>query len=799
VLGLPIDALIPQILRSFERSPNLVVQAPPGSGKSTRIPPALLPLAQRQILVLEPRRIAARMVARRVAFEMGERLGDTVGYQVRFEESAGPKTRLRFLTEGILTRRLLSNPTLADVDVVILDEFHERHLDGDLALSLLRRLQQTTRPDLRIVVMSATLAAEPVARFLESPIVEGGGRSYPLDVRYTAYSADPLEDQAAKAVAILLEENRDGDILVFLPGAAEIRRTARAVESLAKAAELTVYPLHGDVPPEQQELAVRPAARRKVILSTNVAESSITIEGVRAVVDSGLARVAADSPWSGLPSLKVARVSRASCDQRAGRAGRTGRGTVVRLFTEEDYLRRPAQDAPEILRRELSEMCLALKAIGIGEPGQVAWIDPPPERAVEAAADLLSRLGAIDAGGSLTDTGRRLSRYPLHPRLGRILIEAAARGVAESGCRAAAVLSAGERLPAGIHETGTSDVLYLADHATSHAVKQNLEQIRRVAHPARQSSNDENAVLAAILTGFPDRVAKRRSGTELLLAGGGSARQAGESVVRSARFLVAVDVDDRREHGVPLVRQASAIEADWLLDYYPDRITERTSVEWNRTAERVESVSAILYDSLVLEESREGVPDAEQASELLASKAMERGLAHFVETEEVDRFLARLRFASVYSGLPVFGEGEVDTALRSVCRGLRSFAELQKAGKAGALFRALEGLLPPHGRRVLEETAPQRIALPSGRQAPVNYAKDQAPWVTSRLQDFFGMRETPRVAGGKVPLVVHLLAPNGRPVQMTTDLEGFWQRLYPQVRRELMRRYPKHKWPEKPV
>ncbi len=793
---LPIDPLIPDVLCKLRAAPNLVLIAPPGAGKTTRVPPALLALGAGDGLVLEPRRLAARLAARRVALELGERLGDTVGYQVRFERTAGPRTRLHFLTEGVLTRRLLSDPGLRGVATVVLDEFHERHLDGDLALALLRRLQRTTRPDLRLVVMSATMDPEPVARFLgDCPVIRSEGRLFPVDVRYTPVSANPLEQQAAAALEKLVREGLDGDVLVFLPGAAEIRRSMRACAALADRAALLLLPLHGDLSAEEQDRAVAPADRRKVILSTNVAESSVTIEGVRAVIDSGLARRAAHSPWSGLPALVVTRVSKASADQRAGRAGRTAPGRVIRLYPAEDYGRRPDREKPEIARRELAETALALNAMGIGGMTDLEWLEPPPEESVRAAEELLSRLGAIDSAGTLTETGRRMAEYPLHPRLARLVVEADRRGSGDDGCAIAAILSAGQGLPAEAAHAGPSDLLLLLDSDWNPQARRIHQQIRRVKRVSRSGAHDEKALLISILSAFPDRVARRRDGNELLLAAGGSAVLSPSSVVRS-EWLVAVDIEERREQGRPIVRLASAIEAGWLVDLFPDRVAERTAVEWNRKAERVEAASALLYETLPITEHRGGVPDVEAASALLARKALEAGVARFADAVEVERFLARVAFAAEHAALQTLGEEDVRGALVSLCHGRSSFAELESAARG--LVEEMRRRLPPGSTRLLEEVAPERIRLAGGRQVAVRYARGQAPWVASRLQDFFGMKETPRIARGKAHLVVHLLAPNHRPVQTTTDLAGFWERLYPQVRRELCRRYPKHSWPERP-
>ncbi len=775
IAKLPIDDLLPAIRESLGRSPNLVIEAPPGAGKTTRVPPVLLDMLRGQVLVLEPRRLAARLAAGRVAHERGERLGETIGYQVRFEEVEGARTRLRFLTEGILTRRLISDPLLAGVDAVVLDEFHERHLETDLALALLRRLQRTRRPDLLIVVMSATLDAAPIATYLgDCPILRSEGKLFDLSVAYQPYSALPLEKQVASALEALIAGSPSGDVLVFLPGAKEIRRAERELRPCASQNDLLLLPLYGDLSAAEQDRAVSPAPQRKVILSTNVAESSITIDGVTAVIDSGLARIASDSPWSGLPTLEVARIGKASATQRAGRAARTAPGRVIRLYTLDDFHRRRDQDPPEILRRELSELCLTLRAMGTNDPLDLQWLDAPPTAAVARAEELLDRLGATG------DRARQMAGYPLHPRLARLVMDARERGAGEEGCRAAAALSSGAR-------ASSCDLMSLIDSPFDPVTQRHFEQIRRIVRPSKSSAHEPHALALSILTAFSDRAARRRKDNQLLLASGGSAVLGCDAQVE---FLVAVDIEDRTEQALPLVRMYCAIQPDWLLDLFPDRVKERAGVEWNRSAERVEAVSALLYENLVLEETRSGALDPEQAAELLAEKALEAGIEHFVDRAELQQFLARVEFASGHAPIAKL---DTSAAFRELCRGLKSFAELKSAG--ASLIPALERRA---GARLLNEIAPSRVRLPNGRQTKVNYEANKPPWIASRLQDFFGMRETPRIANGKVALVVHLLAPNKRPVQTTTDLTGFWQRLYPQVRRELSRRYPKHAWPENP-
>ena len=783
-MRLPIDPLIPEILSHLREANTLVLEAPPGAGKTTRVPPALLDLDPREVLVLEPRRLAARLAARFVSAERGEAPGGTVGYQVRFEEVAGPRTRLRFLTEGVLTRRMLNDPALERASCVVLDEFHERHLEGDLALALLRRLQRTRRPDLRLVVMSATLDAAPIAAFLGGArVLRSEGRRHPLEIEYTPHSAAPLEEQVALALDRL---NPAGHVLVFLPGAAEIRRAQTACSSLARRKDWTILPLHGDQSPQEQDRAVAPCVQTNIILSTNVAESSITIEGVAAVVDSGLARVAGHSPWSGLPTLQVARISQASANQRAGRAGRTGPGRAIRLYPLEDFVRRPAQDVPQILREDLAPTALLLDAMGM-RLADLEWLDAPPAAAIEHAEDLLRQLGATGA------IARDMARYPLHPRLSRLAVEACRRGVEREGCAIAALLSAGERLPERSSHATRSDLLVLAESKWSPRAAQFVRQLRGAF--SRSKTFEEDALLISVLTAFPDRVARRRSGADLQLANGGAAQLAPNSTVTEAELLVAVEAEDRKDQRAPLVRLASAIEPEWLLDLFPERLREVAELQWNREGERVEAVSRLMFDEIAIE-TRRAAPSAEAASAMLAHKAVEAGLARFADVEEVEAFLRRIDFAAGHAKIE---RPDAKAALRALTAGMRSFAELEAATRGGGLLRAMEQQLGPRERHLLDDVAPARIRLARGREIKVHYEQDQPPWVASRLQDFFGMRQTPAVARGTVPVVVRLLAPNQRPVQMTSDLAGFWQRLYPQLRKELARRYPKHAWPENPL
>ena len=761
---------------------------------------------------------------------------------------------------------MLSDPNLARVGCVVLDEFHERHLEGDLALALLRRLQRTGRGDLKIVVMSATLDAAPIAQYLAGegsaplPVLRSAGRQHALEIEYTPHSAAPLEEQVAAALGRLAARGLDGHALVFLPGWFEIRRAQNACAALARRHGWQILPLYGDQSPEEQDRAVAPCAGTKIILSTNVAESSITIEGVSAVIDSGLARVASHSPWSGLPALQVSRVSQASANQRAGRAGRTGPGRAIRLYPMEDFVRRPAQDVPQILREDLAPTALLLQAMNL-DLAALDWLDAPPAAAIVQAHELLRQLGAT--GG----TAREMARYPLHPRLSRLMVEARRRGVAREGCAVAALLSAGDRLPARAPHASRSDLLVLLEAewsayaarlfrqlggsggAGTRATSTSTGQLGAATQPlphgrgsdqsrgaSQTQSSDpsrgadqsrgsnpshdregviprpstildgrtlaaadrEAALLVSILTAFPDRVARRRQGADVQLATGTAAELAPNSTVTDAELFVAVEAEDRSDRKAPLVRLASAIEPEWLLDLFPDRLREVSTLAWNRAGERVEAVTSLMFDQIAIE-TRRTPPDPEQAGIFLAHQAVEAGLGRFADLEEIAAFQARVHFAAAHGAVAPLDDAAIEAALASLATGLKSFAELESATRGAGLLRAIERQMPASTRRLLEEIAPASIRLPRGRQVPVHYQPGQPPWIASRLQDFFGMRHTPAVGRGAVPVVVRLLAPNQRPVQMTSDLAGFWQRLYPQVRKELSRRYPRHAWPENPL
>ncbi|HET6205580.1 MAG TPA: ATP-dependent helicase C-terminal domain-containing protein, partial [Terracidiphilus sp.] len=599
------------------------------------------------------------------------------------------------------------------------------------------------------------------------PVLRSPGRLFDLSVEHMPYSPAPLHEQVGDALESVLREERTGDVLVFLPGAAEIRRAARVCEPLARKFNRLLLPLHGDLPASEQDRAVAPALLPKVILSTNVAESSITIDGVSTVIDSGLARVATFSPWTGLPALSVGRTSKASARQRAGRAARTGPGRVIRLYSQMDFQTRADFEKPEIMRSDLAQLCLALRAMGIQDPGQIDWLDAPPEVAVTNAERLLGMLIRTD------EQAGELMRLPLHPRLSRMIAAAMDRGAGRAACITAALLSSGGR-------SQHNDLLAAIDEPLSDPTRQQLRHLLRLVHPSRLSTHDDDALLQSVLMGFPDRVAQRKAANQVMLSSGAAAEIVGEPP--SFPFFIALDAEDRTEKPLPQVRLLARVEPEWLVDFFPERVREETTVVWNRQAERVDSVSRLLYDKLILQESGNAEPDPNAAAKLLADKALESGIERFVDSEVLEDLMGRLEFAGIKAP-------EISECFREFCCGRRSFAELKSAGFLSWLEQRLDG-----GQ--LGNKAPRSLRLKAGRQVKVHYQRGKTPWIASRLQDFFGMDETPRLGPERVPVVLHLLAPNQRPVQTTTDLAGFWARLYPQVRRELMRRYPRHPWPE---
>jgi ATP-dependent helicase HrpB len=832
VLPLPIDPVLPELVNALRRQPCAVLRAPTGAGKTTRVPPGLLEAglaARGRILILEPRRLAARAAARRMAAERGGRLGGEVGYHVRFDRQCSPQTRILAVTPGILLRYLHDDPFLESTGVVVFDEFHERGLDSDLALGMVRLLQQTVRPELRVVVMSATLAVEAVSAYLGGcPVIASEGRLFPVEVRYEP-RPERLSWPAATAAAVTrLLERTDGDLLVFLPGLHEIRQTARQLEALAGERDLAVLPLHGDLPPEQQDAALLPQPRRKVVLATNVAETSVTVEGVSGVVDTGLARVLVFDPGVGLDRLQLLPISRASADQRAGRAGRTQPGVCVRLWSAAAQRGRVEQTEPEIRRVDLAGAVLQLLSLGETDVLRFPWLEPPRTASVEQALALLRRLGAL-GDEAVTQLGRTLARLPLHPRIGRLLVEGRRWGQAERVALAAALLSerdpfvrpldsAPERAGQGatpsdvldrvealeeFERTGhCSAVGGMLHRGAARAVLRARDQLlRSLRHEARSIRGDgmaveaDEAVLRALLGAFPDRLARRREpgSRRGVMVGGRGVRLAPNSGVNDAELFVCVDVDASQTE--TLVRQASRVERDWLLS---ERLATSVEVAFDAETERVSARRRLRFDDLVLEETPAALPDDEQVARVLAEAAgarLERVLPPPESAAGVFRTRVRcLREWLPELQLPPLDDDQLRDLLTWLCHGCRSFDDLRKE----AWLEALQGMLTPAQRQAVEREAPERLAVPSGSRVTLRYEEGRPPVLAVRIQEVFGLRDTPRVAAGRVRVLLHLLAPNHRPQQVTDDLASFWANTYPQVRKELRARYPRHAWPEDP-
>jgi ATP-dependent helicase HrpB len=827
---LPIDAILPELLDALRRRPSVVLRAPTGAGKTTRVPPALLDAdlaGAGRILLMEPRRLAARAAARRMSAERGTRLGDDIGYHVRFDRQAGSNTRIVAVTPGILLRLLQDDPFLESAGVVLFDEFHERGLESDLALGLVRLLQQTVRPELRIVVMSATLAVEAVAAYLDNcPIVAAEGRLHPVEVSYDPRPRDrPLPETVATAVGRVLDRT-DGDVLVFLPGLAEIRHTARALDTAAQQRDLAVLPLHGDLPPEQQDAALLPLPRRKIVLATNVAETSVTVEGVTAVVDSGLARLLLYDPAVGLDRLKLTPISRASADQRAGRAGRTQPGLCVRLWSEISHRARPEQTEPEIRRVDLAGAALQLLALGEKDVLRFPWLGPPPEATVAQALALLRRLGAV-ADETLTDLGRTLVKLPVHPRLGRLLIEGGRRGQAERAALAAALLAERDPFVRSLEpakETRRprtrSDVLDRVEaleefertgrtataHGTLnraaarfvlHARDQLVRSLRAETRTTDRAAGDaDEAILRSLLVAFPDRVVRRREpgGRRGVMVGGRGVCLAPSSGVTEPELFVGIDVDAGRTE--TLVRLASGVQRDWLRS---EQVHVATEVAFDEETERVTARRRLRYDDLLLEETPAARPDDEETARVLCAAAVAR-LERVLPPDDsaAGSFLRRVRCLRQWMpelGLPAFNDAELRDLLPWLCPGKRSFEELRRAD----WLAAMQGRLTHQQTQAVEREAPEGLEVPSGSRLALTYELGRPPVLAVRIQEMFGLRDTPRVAGGRVRVLLHLLAPNYRPQQVTDDLASFWENTYPVVRKELRARYPKHAWPDDPL
>ena len=820
---LPIDALLPRLCDSLRAHPRLVLEAPPGAGKTTRVPLALLGepwLDGRRILMLEPRRVAARAAARFMAAALGEQVGGTVGYRIRFENRTSAGTRVEVVTEGILTRMIQDDPLLEGVGVVLFDEFHERHLAGDLGLALALDVQAGLREDLRIVVMSATLDGDRLSGLIDAPRLSSAGRSHPVEVaHFPARREEKSEHHAARAVLQALESH-PGDVLVFLPGQREIGRV-QALLAGRVPEDVELLPLHGELPVEQQSRVLQPArdGSRRVVLSTNVAESSVTLPGVRVVVDSGLAREPRFDPNSGFSRLDVTAISQASADQRAGRAGRVAEGWAYRLWPQSQRVE--PQRRPEIAQVDLAALALELAAWG---SDRLCFVDPPPPGALAAARELLERLGAL-RDTAPTGRGRRMLALGAHPRLAAMLLAPSDPREQALACDLAALLESRDPL------RGAGDVLAVRWRALAQlrsrgrgtaapgsggalaAVDALARQWRRRLRldadaPPEVPAHELGDLLAHA---FPERIARQHPGDpdRYQLASGRGAALLPDSGLRGEPWLVIADLrmPAAGDRGLARIRMAAPLDPERLQRDWPERFTQSDEVRWDADARRIIAVRERRFDRLVLERQPLPAPDRSRYAEALVDAVRQLGPGALPWTPALEQWRARVRSLRAWMpelGLPDLSDAALlETAGEWLKPALEGMSRLD-ALASSAFGEALRSRLDWNLQRELDRLAPVRVAVPSGLERPVAYAFDEAagepvaPVLAVKLQELFGLAETPSIAGGRVPLMLHLLSPGGRPLQVTRDLRGFWERTYPEVRKEMKGRYPRHPWPEDP-
>lgn len=845
---LPIYSLAAELSRTIRAGGRrILIQAPTGSGKSTQVPQIILEAGLlkegQRMAILQPRRMAARMLAARVAHERGQSLGGDVGYQIRFEDRAGQK--INFVTEGILLRRYLDDPLLKDYGVLIFDEFHERHLYSDITLACAHRLQQTERPDMVIIVMSATLDTAAVEKYLmPCTALRSEGRIFPVTVGYLDRTPNddkvPLWELAADETDRLLREMPDGDALVFMPGAYEIQRTISALQTRPKSRSCAIFPLHGELASADQDAAVAPSTRRKIIVATNVAETSLTIEGVRVVVDSGLARVARFDPYRGINTLLIERISKASAEQRAGRGGRTAPGFCLRLWTARDDQERALREVPEVRRVDLAEMLLTLKAAGFVDAGTFPWFEPPEPKALSRAEMLLADLGAVEegSGGRLTPLGRRMAAFPLHPRFSRMLIAAGDYRCVRPVARVAALTQERSlllRRPGDLaqehrdrtfgedHESDYSLLIRAWQEADAHDY--NLDYCRklgvhaatarRVGHlaeyfvtiarsqglPVESQPPPDDALRRCLLAGFADQVARRVDGGTLRceLVHGRTGVLDRESVTRHGSFLVAGEVHEIEHHAGSRdslqvrLSLATVIDPAWLKELFPADIHEASEVILDPESRRVVARNICRFRDLILETRRTDAPDESKAASLLADEVIKgrASLKHW--DQSVEQWIVRINCVRQWcpeAELPIIDEAARRSIIEHVCHGAFSVKEI----KDRPVLPVIQGWISRGQQALVERYAPERLALPNGHRVKVVYDEKMPPYVAARIQDIYEWQSNPRIAEGRVMVTIRVLAPNQRPVQITSDLANFWRDHYPKVKKELQRKYPKHVW-----
>jgi len=868
-MALPIYEIERDIIARLQADRRLILSAPTGSGKSTQVPQMLLRhglLGDGQVVILQPRRLAARLLATRVAQELGVRLGDEVGYQIRFENCTSAKTKIRFVTEGVLLRQLIDDPQLRAVAVILFDEFHERHLYGDITLARALDLQEQQRPDLRLAVMSATLNAGELEKYLSAnsanptpeaefrcSVLASAGRTFPVETEYLArrvgLNGPPVWELAAEEFARFVNAGGEGDVLVFMPGGFEISQTIEAIRHTSEAKGYLILPLHGELAPKDQDAAVARYQQPKVVVATNVAETSITIDGVRLVIDSGLARIARYDAHRGINTLMIEKISQANAEQRTGRAGRTAPGKCVRLWSRPEHDERPPHEMPEIRRLDLSEVVLTLKAAGVDDLRKFRWLEKPDEIALTHAEELLEDLGAIKAARfpadapagapaptlQITPVGRKMLAFPLHPRYARMLLAAQEYRCVHQDCLVAALTQGRDLLlrnPGREAETAREDLLgekagsdfWIVMRAWSFAVNNQfrveacrklgihavtakqvgplLEQFLRIAKDegldTRPNDVKDEALQKCILIGFSDRVARRMDQGTLRceLVHGRRGVLARESKVQHSPLLVAAEireVEGRDREVNTLLSLATAIEADWLRELFPDDIKTDLHVEFDAQQKRVLAAELVRFRDLALAAKRIDPPPAEAAARLLADEVLAGRLLLPNWDHSVEQWLARLQLLCQQCAdlqLPAITEDDKKHIIEQLCHGAASYKDI----KEREVKPIVMSWLSPAQRELLDKHAPERLTLPNGRTPKVNYESGKAPFISLRIQELYDVNQTPKVALGRVPVTVHILTPGMKPVQVTQDLANFWREHYPKLKSELARKYPKHFW-----
>ena len=870
---LPIYEIEREIIARLQNDRRLILSAPTGSGKSTQVPQMLFKhglLNDGQVVILQPRRLAARLLAARVASELGVKLGEEVGYQIRFENVTSAKTKIRFVTEGVLLRQMIEDPNLRGVSALLFDEFHERHLYGDITLAQALDQQELHRPDLKIAVMSATLNAGELEKYLSECRSRGDeaqisgatsqrlltssptnnldfrcstlaseGRTFPVDVEYLPHrfgaNPPPVWELAADVFRNFVHAGGEDDVLVFMPGGFEISQTIEAIRSTSEAKGFIILPLHGELPPRDQDAAVARYQQRKVVVATNVAETSITIDGVRLVIDSGLARIARYDSNRGINTLLIERISQSSSDQRAGRAGRTAPGKCIRLWSRSEHDERAPHEMSEIRRLDLSEVVLTLKASGVEDLRKFRWLEKPDEISLTHAEELIADLGAIDHDGRITPVGRKMLAFPLHPRYSRMLLAAQEYGCVHQACLVAALTQGRDLMLRNCgRDVDSAREDLLGDKASSdfwilmrawnfaannqfrvdacrklgiHAVTAKqvgplFDQFLRIAEREKLDTKPrevkDEALQKCILIGFSDRVARRLDEGTLRceLVHNRRGVLARESVVQHSPLFVAAEIREIEGRGGDvntILSLGTAIETEWLRELFPDDLKSDLHVQFDAQQKRVLAAELLRFRGLALAAKRIDPPPAEAAARLLADEIIAERLLLPNWDHSVEQWLARLNLLCTHCAdlqLPAITDDDKKSIIEQLCHGAVSYKDI----KEREVKPIVTSWLSHTQRELLDKYAPERLTLPNDRTPKVNYENGKSPFISLRIQELYDVNQTPKIAMGRVPVTVHILTPGMKPIQVTQDMASFWREHYPKIKSELARKYPKHFW-----